>query len=216
MRLLVLGLIAVFCLGHAAPGRAAVLFQSTPTLTASASKLGLCSSCSGSKQVYDDFSLSESGTIAEIDFAVSNISFSAQPITVGIYTLVNGLPASQVYSAVFSAYGYAATGHLTNVVTVFPVDWSLAAGAYDITFYNPSLLNMSGYAQSGRALYQAGTGFFTGYSTAFALIGSAAAVPEPLSVALFGLALIVLAAVSRQRPRPSMSPIGVRQTSRSA
>jgi hypothetical protein len=213
MRFLLLGLIGLLGLGHATTGRAAVLFQSIPSLTATASDLGRCSACSGDKQVYDNFTLSASDTITEIDFAVSNISFSTQPITVGIYTLVDGLPGSDIFSATFSTYTATPTGHLTNVVDVFPVGWSLAAGSYDITFYNPTTLKLSDYQQSGRALYQAGVGFINGYSTAFELIGSPAVVPEPRSVSLIGLALLGLVALSRRR-RPVTLPMAAERPTR--
>lgn len=191
-------LTCLYGLLFAAPVYADVLFQSISDLTVAPQK-SVCSSCSGNFQVYDNFSLAASATITEIDFAVYSPAFSQPPITVGIYGLTGGLPGTLIVSETFSGYPVSPTGHLTDIVDALPNDWSLAAGSYDITFYNPSQLTVAGYAETGRAFYQSGLGLSAGYPTGFELIGSTIAAPEPASVAVFGLALIGLAAARRPR-----------------
>jgi MYXO-CTERM domain-containing protein len=118
---------------------------------------------------------------------------------VGIYSLNGDFPDTLLLSQTFSTYSYTSVGHLTDIVFVFPTDWSLAAGSYDISFYNPANLQLASYAEVGRKYYQSGRGFKDGYSTGFDLIGSTAAAPEPASATLFGLALIGLAVVHRRQ-----------------
>nr|WP_294506517.1 PEP-CTERM sorting domain-containing protein [uncultured Rhodopila sp.] len=199
MRFLLVGLALVFSLSYGKPGRADVLYQSIPDLTVGAYNLGVCSPCSGSGQVYDEFTLSAASTISEVDFAVSSFGFNQQPITVGIYNVAGGLPGTQILSQTFSGYTISTTTHLTKIIDVFPSSWSLAAGIYDITFSSANGLQLSDYNVAGQALYQSGSAFSAVYPTGFDIIGSAVAVPEPASLTLFSLALIGLAGVRQRR-----------------
>nr|WP_294522329.1 PEP-CTERM sorting domain-containing protein [uncultured Rhodopila sp.] len=208
MRFIAPGLTILAGLSLNAPVRADVLFQSIPDLTVAPHSAAVCSACYTNFQVYDDFNLAATSTISEIDFTVSSL---AQPaITVGIYSLADGLPGSLIVSQTFSTYSYTSVGNSTEIADVFPIGWSLPAGSYDISFYNPATLKIASYAETGRAYYQSGRGLQTGYSTGFELIGSAVAAPEPASAALFGFALIGLAAVHRRQAAGARRRVPVR------
>lgn len=207
MRFIPLGLAFLVALAPTAPVRADVLFQSIPDLTAVPANATVCSACSGTYQVYDKFNLAAPATITEVDFTASSLTHPQ--VTVGIYSLNGDLPGTLLLSQTFSTYSYSSVGHLTDIVFVFPSDWSLAAGSYDISFYNPANLKLASYIEAGRQYYQAGWGFKPGYSTGFDLIGSSEAAPEPASATLFGFALIGLAAVHRRRTASARSSRGI-------
>ena len=174
-----------------ANSHATVLFQSLPDLTVNPATNAWCSSCSGRYQVFDTFTIGSKSNISEIDFAVeTNYAFPTK-VTIGIYSLSNGLPDTQLFNEDFdpSSFTYKNTSHNTSIVSALPANLSLAAGSYDITFYNPTNLAIPGYTNPGGVLYQSGVGFHSNQSAAFDLIGNTA-IPEPAS---FGIVIAGLA-----------------------
>lgn len=204
MRRLFLVLALIGGMAAAPQARAAVLFQSIPDLTVEPVVNAWCSSCSGTFRVFDLFTLGEESVVQGITFAVQSSYFFPTDVTVSIHGIEDGRPDAALFSQVFAAAELITQDTLfnTTLVSVAPAGgWALGAGTYFISFYNPDNLGVPGYANPGRMLYQEGNRFHEDQSAAFRLEGERGTpVPAPMSLALFGLGLIGLAAARRRAP----------------
>ncbi|PZN92465.1 MAG: hypothetical protein DCF31_16250 [Alphaproteobacteria bacterium] len=89
------------------------------------------------------------------------------------------------------------------LVTVAIPGLMLAAGSYDISFFNANGLSIPAFANPGGSLYQSGNFFQAGQfyadrSAGFS-IGGAAAVPEPASWALMIIGFGAIGTTLRRR-----------------
>jgi hypothetical protein len=193
-------LAVVLAPGFLPRAHANVLFQSIPNLTVNPTVNAWCSPCGGSYRVYDTFMLGSAASVSRIDFAIQTEYDFPTTVTVGIYTLSNGLPGTQLFSQVFapSSFTYVNTMFDTSIVSVSPNNLALAAGSYDITFYSSCDLAVPGYADPGGVLYQSGAGFHSGQSAGFDLVG-AARIPEPASTMLIGVGLLGIGMIRRRK-----------------
>ncbi|MFN3450365.1 MAG: PEP-CTERM sorting domain-containing protein [Roseococcus sp.] len=202
MRRLFLVLALVGGMAAAPQARAGLLFQSIPDLTIEPEDYAWCSSCFGLFRVFDLFTLGEDAVVQGITFAVMSDYFFPTNVTVSIHGVEDGRPDAALFSQVFTAAELITqdTGFDTTLVSVAPAGgWALGAGTYFISFYSPENLGVPGYANPGRTLYQEGVRFHEDQSAAFRLEGERRTpVPAPMSLALFGLGLIGLAAARRR------------------
>lgn len=178
----------------ASPAVAATLYQSLPDLTVDPVVAGYCSSCNAflPYRIYDTFSLGTDSTIKSVTFALDNF-YQGASVNVGFFNLAGELPGASIASYTFTPEQFASSVQIPtasersrSLVTVIIPDLALAAGSYDISFYNASGLSIPGYAKVGGALYQSGNffdpaGLKANQSAAFSVSG---AVPEPASWAL--------------------------------
>jgi hypothetical protein len=198
--------IAVAIAAAASPAAAATLFQSLPDLTVAPTVAGYCSSCNAFLpfRIYDSFTLAADATITTVTFALDNF-YPGNSVNIGFFNLAGALPGTAIADYTFTPAQFvsfdpiAAFGERDGrLVTVDIGALMLAAGSYDISFFNANGLSIPAYANPGGTLYQSGnffqaSQFHPGQSAAFALYGTnAAAVPEPASWALmitgFGMA----------------------------
>jgi hypothetical protein len=149
------------------------------------------------KQAYDSFILGSDATITGIAFNIWMQAALPTEVAIGIYSITaDGKPGTPIgpiaytglsYSSIpdADAHSYTATASLSGL--------QLAAGSYDISFYNASYLQVLDYTIAGHALYHAGYasngGFRQDQAFGFAFYGTMTATPEPASIALLGLGL---------------------------
>lgn len=203
MRRLFLVLALVGGMAAAPQARAAVLFQSIPDLTIEPAQNAWCSSCFGAFRIFDLFTLGEDAVVQGITFAVQSDYYFPTNVTVSIHGVEDGRPDAALFSQVFAVAELITQDTLfnTTLVSVAPAGgWALGAGTYFISFFNPENLGVPGYTNPGRELYQeGGLSFIENQSAAFRLEGDRGTpVPAPMSLALFGLGLIGLAAARRR------------------
>lgn len=193
---------AVTALLATAPAAAASLYQSLPDLTVDPVVAGYCSSCNPFLQfrIYDTFSLAQDSTVNSVTFALDTSFYAGNPVTIGFFNLAGALPGTNIASYTFAPAAFAgnfnvptASERSRSLITVDIPGLKLAAGSYDISFFNANGLSIPGYAKAGGTLYQSGNffdpaGFKPNQSAAFSVSGT---VPEPASWALliagFGL-----------------------------
>ncbi|WP_298668843.1 PEPxxWA-CTERM sorting domain-containing protein [uncultured Sphingomonas sp.] len=195
---------AALTLAMPAAASAATLFQSLPDLTVAPATNAWCSSCGGSYQVFDTFSLGSASTLNSITFAVQANYNYPTATTVSFHTLSGGLPGSTIASYTFNPSAFVSatlTGNNTALITVALPGLALGAGSYDVSFYSPTNLGVPGYAKAGGQLYQAGAGFHADQVAAFSISGLAGAVPEPATWALMILGFGAIGGVLRRKHR---------------
>jgi hypothetical protein len=202
MRRAICSLVAV--LATAVAANAGIIYQSIPNLTVNPAVNAWCSSCFGNFQVFDTFSVSSGQIVKNIKFNVQTSYFFPTPVTVSIWSVVGGLPGSQIFSQTFTPGQFLSVvnnpGVDTSTVEVSPTGgWLLPTGTYDISFFNPSNLGVPGYTKAGGVLYQSGIGFHNDQSAGFILAGDPATVPEPVSMLVFGGLLAAGGLAARRR-----------------
>ena len=185
----------------AAPTVAGTLFQSLSDLTVAPVVAGYCSSCNAFLpfRIYDTFTLGQASTINTVTFALDTSFYAGNSVNVGFFNLAGALPGTAVASFDFTPEQFTNVISIPGdprsraIVTVDIGSLALAAGTYDISFFNANGLSIPAYANPGGSLYQSGNFFQAGQfypdrSAAFSLGGT---VPEPASWALmivgFGL-----------------------------
>lgn len=188
-------IVAAALLLATAPASAAVLFQSLPDLTVDPVVAGYCSSCNSFLQfrIYDTFTLARDSTIDSVTFALDTSFYTGNAVNIGFFNLAGALPGTSIASYTFTPADFTSSVPVTtasertrSLVTVAIPGLALAAGSYDISFFNANGLSIPGYAKAGGTLYQSGNffdpaGFKPNQSAAFSVSG---AVPEPASWAL--------------------------------
>ncbi len=193
---------AAVLVAAAAPATAGTLYQSLPDLTVDPVVAGYCSSCNAFLpfRIYDTFSLAADSTIKSVTFALDTSFYAGNSVNVGFFNLAGALPGTAIASYTFAPSDFTSSFNVPtasersrSLVTVAIPDLLLAAGRYDISFFNAAGLSIPAYAKTGGTLYQSGNFFQAGQfypdrSAAFSVSG---AVPEPASWALmitgFGL-----------------------------
>jgi hypothetical protein len=120
------------------------------------------------------------------------------------------MPSNQLYSQTFAPSDFTSVVYSDRaIVTVNPAALSLAAGTYDISFYNPDGLALKSYSGGLGLLYQQGHGFVTGASAGFILSGDTitAGVPEPSTWAMMilGFAGVGFMAYCRSRKNDGLA-----------
>ena len=193
-------LIAAAALALAATSaNASTLFQSIPDLTAVPVQASYCSSCNSFLpfRIYDTFELAADSTINSVTFAIDTRFSPGGSTNVGFFNLNGALPGTAIADFTINAADYLYTDTQVEFIKLVTFDFGaldLAAGAYDISFYNPNGLGIPAYADPGGKLYHQGnffqpSQFYPDRSAAFSLSGSA--VPEPAAWAMmivgFGL-----------------------------
>lgn len=179
----------------ASPVAAGTLFQSLPDLTVDPVVAGYCSSCNSFLQyrIYDTFTLARDSTINSVTFALDTSFFAGNAVNIGFFNLAGALPGTGIANYTFTPAAFTsdvavatASERTRSLVTVDIPGLMLAAGSYDISFFNANGLSIPGYAKAGGTLYQSGNffdpaGFKPNQSAAFSISGT---VPEPASWAL--------------------------------
>jgi hypothetical protein len=191
--------------------RASTLFQSVPDLTGPAYLSGVCSSCSGSFRVFDTFSLASNASIDAVTVGVYPYPFPTN-ISVSIWSISGGAPASQLFTETFTPGQFASTVTYPDrvLVTVDPISLMLAAGTYDISFYNADGLGLIHYYGGAGLFYQQGNavsdlGGSLGGSLGFVLSGDAQTTPLPATLPLFASGLGALGLLGWRRKRKAQT-----------
>ena len=186
---------------------ATTLFQSVPDLTGPAYPSGVCSACLGSYRVFDTFSLASNASIDAVTVGVYPYPFPTD-MSVSIWSISGGAPATQLFTETFTPEQFvsAVTYPDRVLVTVDPISLVLAAGAYDISFYNPNDLGLIHYYGGAGLFYQQGNvvsyfGGSLGGSLGFVLSGDALTTPLPASLPLFATGLSALGLLGWRRKR---------------
>lgn len=192
-----------FCVASSAS--AATLFQSVVDLTASPNVNAWCSSCQGNGfKVFDQFSLNASSTVASVSFAVQTSFSFPTSVNVSVWTSAADQPVAPLFSQTFLPVDFVSvvnTQNDTSIVTVNFLGLLLAAGTYEISFFNSDNLGVPGYTGGSGLLFQEGFGFHEGQSAAFALFNTPAmtATPLPAALPLFAGGLGVIGLLMRRR-----------------
>jgi hypothetical protein len=131
--------------------------------------------------------LSDNSTIDAVTVSLYGYPFPVS-VNLSIWSISGGLPSGQLFSETFAPSAFSSVlfpnpgGIFPDpaIVTVNPTDLSLAAGTYDISFYNPDELALKSYSGGSGLLYQQGSpnGFVAGASAGFILSGDVVA-PSP-------------------------------------
>lgn len=193
--------VAALAWAAASSANAATLYQSIPDLTAVPVQASYCSSCNAFLpfRIYDTFDLASDATINSVTFAFDTRFSPGGSTNVGFFNLNGALPGTAIANFTISAANYLLADTQVDFIKLATVDigaLALAAGSYDISFYNPNGLGIPAYADLGGKLYHQGnffqaSQFYADRSAGFSL-GGVSAVPEPGAWALmivgFGLA----------------------------
>jgi hypothetical protein len=187
--------------------RASTLFQSVPDLTGPTYLSGVCSACFGSYRVFDTFSLASNASIDAVTVGVYPNPFPTD-MSVSIWSISGGAPATQLFTETFTPEQFvSAVAYPDRVlVTVDPISLVLAAGTYDISFYNADGLALIHYYGGAGLFYQQGNfvsdlGGSLGGSLGFVLSGDALTTPLPAALPLFATGLGALGLLGWRRKR---------------
>ncbi|MDC8785550.1 PEP-CTERM sorting domain-containing protein [Roseateles koreensis] len=183
---------------------AGIVFQSVSDLSdTSQFTLAWCSSCSNQYRIFDQFTLSSAATITGFSVDLYSLyGYWGSGLNFSIWSLNGNLPGTQLFSQNLANADFSTTTLSSNALLASTNNVSgltLAAGTYEVSFYNKNLA-VWGYTGGGGNLYQQGNQFHTGTSAAFTLTGAeSTSVPEPTALALTALALVCAAGALRRR-----------------
>lgn len=194
----------------AVPASAGTLFQSIPDLTAETVQAGYCSSCNAFLpfRIYDGFTLASASTVKTVTFALDTSFYAGASVNVGFFNRSGALPGSAIANYTFAPSDFVSSYNVPTasersraLATVAIPALALAAGSYDISFFNAAGLSIPAFANPGGSLYQSGNffqpgQFYAGQSAGFSLAGS---VPEPASWALMMVGFAFVGVASRRR-----------------
>lgn len=174
--------------------------------TASTASSIWCSSCHGSYQVFDQFKLTDNSYISQIDALLT--FFGASSLSSLQYAIFDISRENQLYSRTFALSDLTSISlpgwhHPAYNVSAFFNDLTLASGTYNLSIIGDASF-ITGWYQSditvdGKSFQTMGTSG-TGHDQAFRIIGNqiSAEVPEPATVALFGLGLLGFVTLRRK------------------
>lgn len=151
--------------------------------------------------VWDDFTLTSAAKVNAITYFTNNTNLGSANYTLSIGTAA-GL--ADVFTTTIA--NASATRSVVNGYGVVNASFSalnLSAGTYWLTFNSSDSLYGSSYV-AGASLVQISNGqnnIRSDNASAFILSGNAAAVPEPGSLALLGLGMFGVVAMSRRQGR---------------
>lgn len=197
LKLVAAGISIVVAAFAATSAQAAVMFQSAVyNNIANPAVNAWCSSCGGSYKVFDQFTLGSAGDIGAVDFAIQSNYGSNWNIQLQIWAADR---ATQLYNHVFGSADYtiAYAGNNVNKMTVDLAGFNLNAGTYWMSWYDGANMGVPGYNNAGGVLYQDPNNPHSGQSAAFRISGNE--VPEPGSLALFGIAALLGVAAKRRK-----------------
>ena len=178
---------------NATPGKATVLYQSIPDLSASRSD-SLCSNCPDIgpvQSIGQIFSFGASATAKSLSFVVSNDYVWPTSVTVGIYEDAGGAVGANIYRQTFTTFASdVPTAGLTDVLSVnLGTGLTLGSGSYIVFLTNSSGLGVATFGGGpGNAIYNYDSTFpdLTGNPYASlpgqdigVLFSSTSAIPEP-------------------------------------
>jgi hypothetical protein len=195
--------------------QASTVFQSLPDLTVTPVQAGYCSSCNPFLQfrIYDTFTLAADTTIKGVTFAMDTRFYQGNSVDLGFFNLNGALPGTAIADSVVQAANFSFADTAVDFIKLVTVDITpvaLAAGTYDISFFNANGLSIPAYAKTGGVLYQSGnffqaSQFYPDRSAAFSLDGTVAGggAPEPgvWAMMLVGLGLAGVSLRSRRLVR---------------
>ena len=168
------------------------------------------------------FSLSNNSSVTGAQFALTSSPWP-EPVTVAIYRAAGGISGptvtlgSPVFSENFSTFSSVTPiANYNYLVSVSLSNLHLTAGTYDLTLFNPGELGLPTYTGGHGQGFQIGipsdalpvagayaneSGGLAGTDIGLVVNGASSSVPEPATLALFGIGLVGLRLSRRRRGR---------------
>lgn len=198
--------VAIFLMfAHSAQADTILYEQEFPT---GASYIAWCSSCSGTYEVFDEFTLSTSALVGAVDVRIADWAGTNWTVRVDIATNDNW--TSPFFTQTFAPGNYSAAdphGDDTLTLTFDLSDVFLLAGAYELGFYGLPTMGFPGYSGGpGQQVQVASFGTFErGTSGDFTVYG-VTAVPDSGSLLLIEIGVFSVLAIlaSRERRRQAI------------